>query len=114
LTERGMREGRSWRTIGCTALLSTAVAFPAGWLLSGRTNEAVRPAERPSRSAPARPSQGDGVRNMYSAEPLRDPVVLQQHLRAVEAMERGCRLLRENCAEAAQARRDIDRRLAAN
>lgn len=108
------RGARSWRTIGCTALLSAAVAFPAGWLLSGRAGDAVRPDERPSRSTPVRSVGNGGVRNMYTASPLSDPVVVQQHLRVVEAMERGCRLLGEGCAEAEQARRDIDRRLAAD
>lgn len=105
---------RSWRTIGCTALLSALVAFPAGWWLSERSGEAVRSQTAPPPTAPIRPRDGPGVRNMHTAAPLSDPAVVQQHLRVVEAMERGCRLLGEGCAEAEQARRIVDGRLAAD
>ena len=47
-------------------------------------------------------------RNPYSSDVVTDPYVLEQQLAIVEAMERSCRQLGENCREARQARRYID------
>lgn len=104
---------RKWPLVGLTALLTAAVAFPAGlWLSSTRApaSEGLRDAESPlPRGAGAAAHGKAAVRNVYSARIASDPYVVAQQRAVVEAMERGCTHLCEDCAQAAQAKQYLDR-----
>ena len=101
-----------WPLVGCTALLTAAVALPAGiWI--ARATMSV-PANAPDAvSRPASRPTGAAGRNPYSAEILNDPYVIDRQLAVVEAMERDCARFGNGCAEARAARAYIDRRAAA-
>lgn len=95
--------GGQWRRLGCTVLLTAAVAFPAGMWLA---RSAGPPPSTPTRAAPAGSAD---VRNPYSATIRNDPYVLERQRALVEAMESGCRNNGDLCAEARAARRYLDR-----
>jgi hypothetical protein len=100
-----MRGGNGqWRQVGCSVLLTAAVAFPAGMWLARSAGPS--PASPPSRAAP---SSAADVRNPYSATIRSDPYVLARQRALVEAMENSCRGHDEMCAEARAARRYLDR-----
>ena len=105
---------RGWPLVGCTALLTAAVALPAGvWIaratMSVPTSEPAATSEPTSRTA--RPTQ-TATRNPYSAEILNDSYVIDWQLAVVEAMERDCARFGNGCAEAKAARAYIERRAA--
>jgi hypothetical protein len=93
---------RNWRGLGWGVLIGAAVAFPAGMMLSGRA--AVREKAAPTAPADRRAPQAD-ARNLYSPIISRDPYVLDQQEKVIEALERKCRHSGERCAEAKAARR---------
>lgn len=91
-----------WR-LGCALLIGAAVAFPLGVIVgAGERGDPPAAFARPARSA----SQG---RRVYSPDVLRDPYVLDQQRKVVEALERQCRHFNERCEEAANARQSLDR-----
>ena len=89
--------GKDVVRMACAVLVGAALAFPAGMMFAGR--EVVREREGPAVAGTA------GARKFYSPVILKDPYVLDQHRRVVEALELQCRHYRERCAEAEQARR---------
>ena len=103
---------RRWPLVGCTALLTAAVALPAGiWIARATMSVPANEPDPVSRSTSS-PSGAVG-RNPYSAEILNDPYVIDRQLAVVEAMERDCARFGNGCAEARAARAYIDRRAAA-
>lgn len=102
---------------GCTALLSAAVAFPAGiWvsrMFSGDEPSEGVTASRPLGSASTASGKSVG-RNPYSPHVMTDPYVIEQQTEVVEAMERSCEQFGENCEEAEQGKRYIEEQAAPN
>lgn len=110
------RAARKWPLVAVTALLTAAVAFPAGlWLSANRAPERreVAVAVSPRASAAAPPAAQAKVRDVYTARIASDPYVVGQQRAVVEAMERSCAHLGEGCREAAKARNYIDRQTTA-
>ena len=102
---------RQWPLVGCTALLTAAVALPAGiWI--ARTTMSVPADEADAASRPTSRPTGAAGRNPYSAEILNDPYVIDRQLAVIEAMERDCARFGNGCAEAKAARAYIGRRAA--
>lgn len=85
-----------------TALLTAAVALPAGWWLA----EATR--GEPAADRRATPPAATAARDVYSAGFRDDPYVLAQQREVVEALERECRTTGVRCAEARAARRYLE------
>ena len=108
----GTRTG-DWRRIGCTALLTAVVAFPAGVRLAGMIASTPPAASQaPGTSARAPASRQAAGRNPYSANIRDDPFVVAEQRALVEAMERSCEQAGEGCIEAGNARRYMDSRTA--
>jgi hypothetical protein len=97
---------REWRRLGCAALLGAIIAFPTGVLFSGRARVDQKTTDSKATSAPAGRAE---ARKPYSPDVLGDPYVVRQHREIVEALEMSCRQTGENCAEAKQARRYLER-----
>lgn len=95
--------------IGCTVLLTAAVMFPAGLWVAGTLRPA---APSPAANSGASTRAAPAFRNPYSAEVRNDPYVLTRQRTLVEAMENACRVERQGCAEAVQARSYLDARAA--
>lgn len=100
-----------WPLVGCTALLTAAVALPAGIWIARATMSVPANAPDMAGRATSRPTEAAG-RNPYSAEILNDPYVIDRQLAVVEAMERDCARFSNGCAEAKAARAYIERRAA--
>ena len=98
-----MAEKRDWKAIGCAALVGALIAFPAGVMVTRRGEGGEPP--QPSRNPPRGTATS---RDFYSPNVVSDPYVLEQQRRVVEALERSCRDLGENCAEARQARQRVE------
>ncbi|MFZ3483212.1 hypothetical protein [Sphingomonas sp. 3-13AW] len=92
--------------MGCAALIGAAVAFPAGVMLAGREPVAERAAPTPGSGGWGAPP---GARNPYSPGLSKDPYILDQQRRMVEALEAQCRDRGVLCAQARQARDRFDR-----
>lgn len=92
--------------MGCAALLAASIAFPAGLFVGsdGPSRENARPAGRPAPPA----SRTATSRNPYSPRVATDPYVVEEQRRVLQALEAGCRQLKQNCAEAEQARLRIE------
>lgn len=97
---------RDWRTLGCAALLGASIAFPVGLMVGGRGGSGPQ-AEGPARPAPSGGETRTG-RNPYSPRIASDPYVIEQQRKVLRALEAGCRQLKQNCAEAEQARLRIE------
>ena len=97
---------RNWQSLGCAVIIGAAVAFPAGVMFAGHEAHQEKPG---SALAISRPPNKPFARNVYSPSVLKDPYVLDQHRRVVEALEAQCRKTSEHCAEAVQARQWLDR-----
>lgn len=112
----GEQAGKKWPLVAVTAVLTAAVAFPAGlWIstMPTATGEEAPDTEPAQRSRATAPTTKAAVRDVYSARIASDPYVIDEQRAVVEAMERNCRHLGEGCGEAAAARKYIDRQAAA-
>ncbi len=96
---------KDWRLAGCAGLLGAMFAFPAGIMFAGDRFQNDRPAASAAKGAPA-PRRA--ARDFYSPDVLKDPYVVEQQIRTVEALELSCRQLKELCREAKQARQRME------
>ena len=90
-----------WRKLGCAALSGAVLAFPVGLIVGGRQ---AAP-ERGSVATKIDDGRKTNFRKVYSPVILKDPYVLRQQRKVVEALEVECRHFGTHCAEAEQARR---------
>lgn len=103
-----IRSGRrDWRTLGCAALLGASIAFPVGLIVGGGETPG-RNASEPSRRPDSSGSEPRTARNPFSPRVSGDPYVIEQQRRVLRALEAGCSQLKQNCAQAEQARRRIE------
>ena len=95
-----------WRKFGWAALGGAILAFPIGLVVGGRQ------AAPESGSLATRIDDGRraNFRKVYSPTILKDPYVLSQQRKVVDALEVECRHFGTHCAEAEQARRWRDAR----
>ncbi len=95
---------KDWLLAGCACLFGAILAFPAGIIFAGDPNgrTGASPAQKPA-AAPR-----GGARDFYSPDILNDAYVLDQQLRAVEALELSCREFNQRCPEAKQARQRLN------
>ena len=98
--------GRDWRVIGCAATIGAALAFPAGLMFAWRDTPRQQDTAAARPDAPA--MKKSDARDVYSPDVVRDPYVLDQQRRVVEALEVECRQFGTHCAEAGQARQRIE------
>lgn len=105
-----MRVVSDWRKLGCAALVGAVLAFPAGLIVGGRQ---AAP-ERGSVATRMDSGRKADARNAYSPNISTDPYVLRRQREVVEALETECRNVGTHCAEAEQARRWIDDRVASD
>jgi hypothetical protein len=93
--------GRDWQGLGCAALVGAAAAFPLGMMFANREAPRQMPGPAALGNAPAaRPI----ARNLYSPVVGKDPYVLDQQRKVVEALEAQCRETGAHCGEAKAAR----------
>ena len=97
---------RSWKAIGCAALIGAAIAFPLGMIAGG---DGPSPHHADGAGPPRSPrGQAPPARNVYSPRVASDPFVIEQQTKVVEALELSCRRYKLHCMEAAQARLRIE------
>jgi len=96
-----------WRGRACAAVIGALVGFGGGLSIAGQEAPPNAPTERQSKN---RPAGEDRFRNPYSPQFSKDPYVLREQERVVEALEAECRNSRTHCSEAEQARRWMSER----
>jgi hypothetical protein len=100
-----MASDRRW--LGCAALVGALIAFPAGLIVGGREAgpQKIPGVSESNRDAGAQVKARNVYSNVYSPNITKDPYVLSEQRRVVEALEAECRHSGNHCAEAREARR---------
>ena len=92
--------GKELARLAAALLIGAGLAFPVGMWVAGKWDSAAK--------TPARwPSAAVG-RAIYSPSIRDDPYFLDQQRKGIEALEAECRRTGAFCAEARQARRQLE------